>query len=406
MRFKTRKRIFALLTASVMAAAALPAMPVQAAGSAPQYDKIVILGDSISTRYALASGESSYYEILSDFTGAGVTNYAVSGYTTSDLLTLLEDESKQAAIKEADLICISIGSNDILKPAHDYFDAYRQEGELFMDIIKRLAKDGDPKYYIGQLTAATRDARAQAIENYPLIETALRDLNPDAEIVMESLYNPFEVRQQVAASYSEDNEDMSNYEELMRYISNMENQLSKAMRNLETVKVAEVGNAYANAGWAFVGSGRNDVHPTETGHAMIAAVIMDLLGITGKTSDVFTRSIENMIMGDYRRVSENSRKLLHRYANPGGRLFGDADDDGKIAAEDAQIVLQRYTKGLASLSSAADFLTYEEFNAVDVTGDGEADVADAQCILQYFTINLSQKTVKWSELTGNPNAPD
>ena len=400
----TRKRIAAMLAASVLTAAALPAMPSVTADAAQNYNKIVILGDSISTRYSLTAGQSSYYDLLGEFTGAAVTNYAVSGYTTSDLLTLLDDTAKQAAIREADLICISIGSNDLLKPAHEYFNTFRQEGELFIDIIKRLAEEGDAKYYIGQLTAATREPRAKAVENYPLIESALRKLNPDAEIVMETLYNPFEVRGREIGTL--DDEDITDYTELMRYIANTENILNKAIRNLETVKVAEVGTAYANAGWVFLGNGSSDVHPNEAGHAMIAAVIFDLLGITGKTSDVYTRSIKNMLMGDYLSVSKSSRNLLHRYANAITGTFGDPVTDGEATTEDAQYVLQCYTKGLASRSSAADFMTYGEYTVSDITGDDEVDVSDAQCILKYYAYKLAKKDVKWSDVTDNPKAPN
>ena len=51
-------------------------------------------------------------------------------------------------------------------------------------------------------------------------------------------------------------------------------------------------------------------------------------------------------------------------------------------------------------------MTAGDFSVSDVSGDGAVDIDDAQFILQYYTYTLSQKAVKWSELTGNPNAPD
>ena len=41
----------------------------------------------------------------------------------------------------------------------------------------------------------------------------------------------------------------------------------------------------------------------------------------------------------------------------------------------------------------------------DADGDGEITVGDAQCVLQYYTETLAQKTPSWHAITGNPDIP-
>ncbi|MBR3267775.1 MAG: hypothetical protein IKI58_03455 [Oscillospiraceae bacterium] len=401
---KTAKKLSVLLTASVLTASVICAVPAPAVSAASKYQNLVVLGDSISSGYALGSGEQGYYDIVSECTGASVTNYAVAGSTTSDLLNVLSDSGKQAAVKKADLICISIGANDLLKPAQEYFQKYQKDGETLVDTLKRLAAEGDATYHIGQLTKVTRDARNAAPDQYAAINAKLRELNPDAEIVMQTLYNPFEVTPEQYTGLSEKNQ--ANYDKLMNFINNMELQLNKVIRGLENIKVAEIPDAFSGTGWLYVRIREKDVHPTAAGHALIGAVILDLLGVSGKTSAGVTAAAENMLMTDYQALPADDLALLKKYMAPSGRLFGDTDRDNEVAVGDAQLTLQYYTKALAGRTTAASLMTAGDFSVSDVSGDGAVDIDDAQFILQYYTYTLSQKAVKWSELTGNPNAPD
>ncbi|MBS3939883.1 MAG: SGNH/GDSL hydrolase family protein [Actinobacteria bacterium] len=78
----------------------------------------VALGDSLATG---AGATTSYVEVyaaaLEDQTGVdlAITNLAVNGWTSTDLLTALQrDETMRTAVAGADLVTVDIGANDLL----------------------------------------------------------------------------------------------------------------------------------------------------------------------------------------------------------------------------------------------------------------------------------------------------
>ena len=400
-----KRRISALLTAAVMSAGASAAMPGYQADAAVQYQNILILGDGISSGRELEDGEAGYYDLIGEYAGGELTNLAVSGYKTSDLLAQINNVNYADTIKNADLICISIGSNDLLKPTQAYFNTLREEGELMMQTLWRIAREGDIRYHMGQLTSTLREPRTEAKENYTQIEIALRALNPDAKIIMQTLYNPFELSDK---SYADGFSEFSraDYQDFLDYVTGLENQLNKAMRGLTSVEIAEVGDAFNGAGWAFVRSGQNDMYPSALGHAMIGTVILDMLGITGVSVDCITPGLEALPALDYMTMSEKAVTILNKYATPSSLEFGDVDGDRDITTYDAQIVLQTYVNWLAQGDVAFADIRYGSYRVADVDGDGTLTSSDAQCILQYYVNRIVGNTITWFELTGNPNAPD
>jgi hypothetical protein len=82
---------------------------------------------------------------------------------------------------------------------------------------------------------------------------------------------------------------------------------------------------------------------------------------------------------------------------------GDADGDGEISAEDAQIALGYYVCVMAGLDSG---LTDAQIAAMDIDGDGRVTAADAQCILLYYVNNTVTGTpVTWEELLAPKKLP-
>ena len=74
----------------------------------------VALGDSITTGDGLAGSEQAFPEIVAEETGYDLTNLAVSGATSQDLLETLSDDRASDAVEGADLITITIGGNDLM----------------------------------------------------------------------------------------------------------------------------------------------------------------------------------------------------------------------------------------------------------------------------------------------------
>ena len=136
MNKKTVQKHTALLSAGVLMLAAFPVQAVYAA-DAPA---ILILGDSVSAGTGLAEGECGYYDYIADCTGGSLTNLAASGMTTVDLLGVIENAANKDTIADADIICVSIGGNDLMQPAKEYFGSFAEEGENLMDTAKRIAE--------------------------------------------------------------------------------------------------------------------------------------------------------------------------------------------------------------------------------------------------------------------------
>lgn len=140
--------------------------------------KIVYLGDSIAEGLAgpspLTERENyAYYALLGRCNEYVYYNRSVSGHRTGDLLELIRREDADAYmtithIKEADIIHISILGNDILRSG-------------FQQMLIEAADDRYDK--IETILPRSRKNIANIVDR-------LKELNPDAVIVFQTVYNP------------------------------------------------------------------------------------------------------------------------------------------------------------------------------------------------------------------------
>lgn len=78
---------------------------------------------------------------------------------------------------------------------------------------------------------------------------------------------------------------------------------------------------------------------------------------------------------------------------------GDANSDGQIGIEDAQLSLNAYVDSMAGFDSK---LTEEQYKAADINGDGTISVEDAQLILLYYVQNtVAGIPTAWDDLLGS-----
>ncbi len=394
MNKKMLQKRAAMLSAGAMILSALPVQTVSAA-EAPA---ILVLGDSISAGSGLAEGECGFYDYIADCTGGSLTNLAQSDKTTSDLLAVIEDAANQERIADADIICVSIGSNDLMQPAKAYFQTLAKEGENLIDTAKRVAKEGDASTIITGLTRALRSPRNTAIANYPVIAEKLRALNPDAQIVFQTLYNPFEMPQDElkASGYSADT--LKKYNDLMTYVNNNEKQLNEAMKKIDGIKVADVSAAFTGSGWLYDRIQEKDVHPTPLGHALIGATVMDqLTGVNAKSARM-ANTVEGLRQSLYVQIPADDFNTIGKYALDVQYLKGDYDNNGAVSIEDAQNVLKVYTNGVAG-KKIEDNVTALQFITGDVNEDKTISVEDAQFILMYYVKrNVSGQEVSWDQI--------
>ena len=136
--------------------------------------RIVAFGDSIAAGYGLESQDDNYLTLFSKNISATLKNDAISGYDSFDLSALLSEPSAGQDIKEADIVILSIGGNDILHNSEDIIsvikNAYLNGGEYFPDNINAIYTNFET--------------------NLRGIFLKIKSINPDAAIIIQTLYNP------------------------------------------------------------------------------------------------------------------------------------------------------------------------------------------------------------------------
>ncbi|MGL4820118.1 MAG: GDSL-type esterase/lipase family protein [Bacilli bacterium] len=132
--------------------------------------RFVMLGDSLTRGIGDESGEGyagKFVKQIETRTNESIqlTNLAVSGATTADLLTQLQSPGVQYTVRTAGAIVLTIGGNDLFPGAEALAT---MTPDLFLKPTEQFSKD------------------------VPRVLGTLRELNPDAPIYWLALYNPFE----------------------------------------------------------------------------------------------------------------------------------------------------------------------------------------------------------------------
>ena len=163
------------LLSLVLAAAMLFCLPgltalAEEAPEAADRPFYLVLGDSIGYGSGLANPrEAVYGKIVADTNGYDYANDAIPGYTTAAMLRLMQTDNVKADIEQADMISISIGGNNFLL------------GNLPQLMADVLVKNDD---------AGFAEIGEGYYEDLCEIIAGIRALNPDAVILMQTLYNP------------------------------------------------------------------------------------------------------------------------------------------------------------------------------------------------------------------------
>jgi lysophospholipase L1-like esterase len=170
------------------------------ANTAPK--QYVVLGDSIAYGYNLGLAEKNFATYIGENSDFEVTNHAVVGMTSEELLAKLV--SGEFDVSNADLVTVTIGSNDLL---HPFTDIISQDLGItagsYEEIITEIAKKYllNPKEIKTTLEKIKEDLENNPVfndaiekyknETFPAIISEITSKNPNAEIVVTNLYNPF-----------------------------------------------------------------------------------------------------------------------------------------------------------------------------------------------------------------------
>ena len=342
-----------------------------------------------NSSYVAIGDNTAYAELLNAYLAEVVTGTDKAGYKYP-AATLIQSatiagapaaiQSNLAAIAGADLISIGYGNDTFATQAIDAMMAALIEGEFaeydwvallgedgaayaaeaMAELYSKLVAMGLADVVIPTAKASLADAMMAAVESYiynvavyglylPEIIAAIQEINPDAQIIVVGMSNPF-----TGTVFTF--EDMAiNVGEYVQYVVDAANiygvTYAVLTENVTFVPAPEAESAVSNQtiemGLAFVVSyikGEVTFATTEAGNAYIAEQIMNALTVTVETVG----------------------------------LLGDADNDGDVDIYDAQMVLA-YVTGDTSKNELIDL------TVSDVDADSDVDIYDAQAILAYVT---------------------
>lgn len=202
--------------------------------------QFVLLGDSIAYGTGLKNpAEDSYGALICGANGYVYKNYSVPGHTTDAMMQRLQNEDVVAGIADADIIAVSIGGNNFLlgNMLQMVWDALIKNDYSLMDkIIEELH---------GKLNG---------------IFDRIKEINPDAVLLVQTLYNPRDDIVKEAYQYGVDG-------------------LNAQLRKIQIERsydfsIVEVGVAFNNDTQYIQSDG---IHPNEVGHYVIAQEYVKVL---------------------------------------------------------------------------------------------------------------------------------
>ncbi len=306
---------------------------------APAPVNFTVLGDSIASGYGLENALDSYGALIAKEKHYDLTNNAVPGHKTSDLLWVVcHDETAIKNIREADLINISIGGNDILN--------LLAEAQKDLSVLLDIAQKAENSEYI-------KTALSTAQANLTNVCAEIRSLNPDAPIILQTLYNPIYAH----PTYK-------NFapviEKLVPVFLSMLQSVSREFSNIFIADVYSVFAQYYAEASDFSVIQNDGIHPSVKGHQLIAQVITEEInkleeaGLVDKVADVYY-------------------------------LLGDTDNSGTVTISDATVI-QKKLAGLVIFNDIASL-------CADTDRDGEITIKDATTIQKFLAQLLTDTEI-------------
>ncbi|MDE5935950.1 MAG: hypothetical protein K2G83_00880, partial [Ruminococcus sp.] len=316
-------------SAAVSAAIILSSASVFPAFAAEKYGSdinIVLMGDSIAEGYDLKENEYNYGQIIADYLDGTVSNYSKAGDETTDTLSKVSTASD---LSDADVVIISTGANDLIHYSSNFLlkmfarinalnDGYTAddipEKPTFAEMMKMVNTDA-VKEFASSLTnqiAINREMQilrvnltkkkaddtneeydciidTQVIPNIEKMVSEIKAVNPNARIIIQTVYNPLQLDETYLANLS------NSYSTLLKNIfiptfDSVTTEYRKRIMELDGVEIADVYSDFAstdtgnnNYSWYFTGIQDNNIrefkiHPNQAGHIAIAADILNIIG--------------------------------------------------------------------------------------------------------------------------------
>lgn len=242
------------------------------------FGNLAVIGDSIASGYGLpgyVSGDSysasnSFGSILSD-EAEDYANFAVDGRKSGELLAALAGGEIADSVANADSVVVSIGGNDFLKPL---FTAIKKEAITDTAIIQAILDGTFKAEMISEYTNRIMNAALSAGENVDTaaitdnirqITERIHELNPEAKIVLLTVYNPFNGNVLLSAAGKVADEKLA--------------ELNGGIKSLESdyVRIADIYAAFRGKEGQTTNINKLDIHPNSEGHIIIGREVKKAL---------------------------------------------------------------------------------------------------------------------------------
>ena len=245
----------------------------------------VSLGDSIAAGYSLKQPEEQCYgALLAKIMGADWKQEAVSGMTSTELLEQISsDTAVQENLKQAQIVTVSIGSNDIMQPFLGYLaKELGCEKSQVPEAFQKLMNGGNPLAVGLFALAVEKDLEEDASnedgitagcktfsEQLPRLIQTIRAYAPAAEIYVTNIYNPLKGLTKSTTGF-----DLESVGET--YITQLNQQIHTEAETLNFGEADVYGNFKSSSAKVIhtdLEEGNIDPHPTVAGQRRIATLI-------------------------------------------------------------------------------------------------------------------------------------
>lgn len=256
-------RISVFIVVVLCAVGAAPVIYVGSGDNVSATVRYVALGDSIASGYGLKNPEEESYVgrvenyLEEQYDYVLKTNFGKNGQRSGELLDILSNpENKdyrkyRATLQYADIITLSIGSNDLLhliKVDVNMEEMVRGQQEEFENACREFA------------------------ENFPKIIREIRAINPDAEIYANNIYNPAKGISSFSGIY-----DVAEH-----YINCLNQAFGESgLYHLVNIKQGFDGQERSMVNVSLKGR-EIDPHPSGEGHELIARLVIKEIAGEGK----------------------------------------------------------------------------------------------------------------------------
>ena len=239
--------------------------------------KLVSLGDSIPYGYLLDDQDDSYDNRLADTLKLDYYEYSYPGMRSDELLENLKLEEVKNNIKDADIIIINIGANDLLDLT-DLIDLDNlpidieaiTSGNFDFDVIRQIVNYLNT-FFREELRPQVAEVANEFSIVFPQIIDLVKSYNPNAKIYVNNLYNPF-----ANLSIPAFNIDLSDVENFSNEAIVAFNDIISLGSDYEIVDIYNTldDNSYLNVNPL---QGQVDPHPNRVGHTKIYELYLSKL---------------------------------------------------------------------------------------------------------------------------------